>query len=129
MNHFAEATRLNLTFNINGVKTIDQLWKLSKDTLATYGQELENSLHTKNESRFGTVRTKEDTYNEIRLAIVEHIYNYKKDLERAAAEKHNAADELYKIEMEKERRKAQSISTISDEELEKRANELRGKLK
>ena len=104
INIFEYATANKLRFHLNGNLTVEDLWDLGLDDLdALY----KSMVRAKTDSVQGLIErrpTKLEKENEIRLAIVEHIFGVKKEAAEArksAAERKAAKDRLKGILAEK----------------------------
>lgn len=74
-NLFEKALRSKLRFQVKGEITLEALWSVSKDVLIEYENQLKKIVESYAQStrRMRVSRTKEQSENELRLAIVTYI--------------------------------------------------------
>ena len=122
---FEKASRKKLRFvSDKGLLTAEDLWDLNLNQLNTIAKKLNKDLKNAAEEDFLEGAGKEDTLLKLSFDIVLHVLNTKKE----EAEKRKTAAEK-KAEKEKlldmlDKKKNQSLESLSEEELKKKIEEL-----
>lgn len=119
MSIFEQATRKALRFaSTNGNITTEDLWNLSLEKLDVIAIAINKQLKESKEESFIKTKSNENSILDLKLEIIKHIINVKKteieQRENEIAIKQRKAE----IMEEKEKRRKNSLSTKSDEELE-----------
>ncbi|MGD9678171.1 MAG: hypothetical protein AB7V16_07380 [Vulcanibacillus sp.] len=122
---FEKASRMKLRFQSSrGVLSVEDLWDLSLEQLNTLAKGLKKQLQNAAEEDFLEVQSSEDLIVQLEFDIVLYILNTKKNEKKAREEAVAKKNEKKKLLDILNRKKDESLETLSEEELVKRINEL-----
>ncbi len=125
MEMFEKASRMKLRFQSSrGVLSVEDLWDLSLEQLNTLAKGLKKQLQNAAEEDFLEVQSSEDLIVQLEFDIVLYILNTKKNEKKAREEAVAKKNEKKKLLDILNRKKDESLETLSEEELVKRINEL-----
>lgn len=121
MSIFEQASRVELRFaTTKGLLSVEDLWKLSLDSLDTIAKGVNKQLKASEEESFVKTRTKANTEDTLRLDILKHVIEVK--LQEAEEKKNKAAKtaQLSLLKDLRENKQMQALQSLSVEEIEAR---------
>lgn len=126
-NIFERVTRQAVRFQLpqgftpSGLLTIEQLWKVNKESLVAYEELLQDEVekYGKPGRRRASIKTSEQELTELKLAIVTHILDVKESEQVNAQLEAQKAEHNAKIDRIMARKKDADMENMSMEELAK----------
>lgn len=121
MNIFEQASRLELRFaTTKGLLSVEDLWKLSLDSLDTIAKGVNRQLKASEEESFVKTRTKANTEDTLKLDILKHVIEVKL---QEAEEKKNKAEKAAQLSLLRElkaNKQLQELQSLTSTEIDAR---------
>ena len=127
---FIKASRLKLKVQTpKGNLPVDDLWELTLTQLNAIAKDLKRQLNETQEEDFLEEKTPEDELIKLRFDIVLYILNTKKAEKKAQEESVVLKAEREQILALMADKKAESLKNLSEEDLQKKLDEINSKIK